>query len=46
MEKAGLEEEEDSDAELFKDLFLRMVNPKPENRPSIGEILDSTWFEY
>ena len=29
----------------FKNLFIRMVDPNPDNRPSIDEILNSPWMQ-
>ena len=32
-------------SQVFKDLFIRMVDPNPDNRPSIDEILNSPWMQ-
>ena len=29
----------------FKDLFIRMVNPNPAQRPTIAQILNDTWMQ-
>ena len=29
----------------FKDLFVRMVSLNPEGRPSIEEVLESSWVQ-
>ena len=29
----------------FKDLFIRMVNPNPTQRPTINQILNDAWMQ-
>ena len=43
IEKSELFENEE-DFEKFKDLFLRMVQLSPEQRPNIAEVLENSWL--
>lgn len=43
IEKSELFENEE-DLEKFKDLFLRMVQLNPEQRPNIAEVLENSWL--